>query len=67
VPFKGTTWQPGIEDTAGEERTAVLQGSAKAFPARGHWDFAADGPLGWMRGARQLASFRQADFRMSFG
>ena len=26
-----------------------------------------DGPLGWLRGARQLASFRQADFRMSFG
>jgi acetoacetate decarboxylase len=67
VPFKGNTWQPGIEDTDGEERTAVLQGSAKAFPARGRWDFAADGPLGWMRGARQLASFRQADFRMSFG
>ena len=67
VPFKGTTWQPGIEDTDGEERTAVLQGSAKVLPCRGRWDFAADGPLGWMRGARQLASFRQADFRMSFG
>lgn len=67
VPFKGTTWQPGIEDTDGEERTAVLQGSAKALPCRGRWDFAADGPLGWMRGARRLASFRQADFRMSFG
>ncbi|WP_051551288.1 acetoacetate decarboxylase family protein [Nocardioides sp. URHA0020] len=67
VPFTGTTWQPGIDDTDGEERTAVLRGSAKAFPARGRWDFAPDGPLGWMRGARQLASFRQADFRMSFG
>ncbi|MBA2956634.1 hypothetical protein GON03_01195 [Nocardioides sp. MAH-18] len=67
VPFKGTTWQPGISDTGGEERTAVLQGSAKALPCRGRWDFAADGPLGWLRGARQLASFRQADFRMSFG
>ena len=67
VPFKGTTWQPGIEDTGGEERTAVLQGSSKALPCRGRWDFAADGPLGWLRGARQLASFRQADFRMSFG
>jgi len=67
IPFKGTTWQPGIDDTDGEERTAVLQGSSKALPCRGRWDFAADGPLGWMRGARQLASFRQADFRMSFG
>ena len=67
VPFKGSTWQPGIEDTGGEERTAVLRGSSKALPCRGRWDFDADGPLGWLRGARQLASFRQADFRMSFG
>jgi acetoacetate decarboxylase len=67
IPFKGGTWQPGIEDTDGEDRTATLQGSSKALPCRGRWDFAADGPLAWMRGARQLASFRQADFRMSFG
>lgn len=67
LPFKGGTWQPGIDDTHGEERTAILQGSSKALPCRGRWDFAADGPLAWMRGARQLASFRQADFKMSFG
>jgi len=67
LKFKGGTWQPGIEDTDGQERTATLQGSSKALPCRGRWDFAADGPLDWLRGARQLASFRQADFRMSFG
>ena len=67
LPFKGGTWQPGIEDTAGEERTATLQGSSKALPARAHWDINPDGPLGWLAGARQLASFRQAAFRMSFG
>lgn len=67
LPFTGSTWQPGIEDTGGEERSAVLQGSSKALPCRGRWDFAADGPLGWLRPARQLASFRMADFRMSFG
>lgn len=67
LPFKGGTWQPGIEDTGGQERTATLQGSSKALPCRGRWDFASDGPLGWLREARQLASFRQADFRMSFG
>jgi acetoacetate decarboxylase len=67
VPFKGGTWQPGIEDTDGQERTATLQGSSKALPARGHWEFNPDGPLGWLDGARQLASFRQAAFRMSFG
>jgi hypothetical protein len=67
LPFKGGTWQPGIEDTGGEERTATLQGSSKALPARAHWDINPDGPLGWLAGARRLASFRQASFRMSFG
>jgi acetoacetate decarboxylase len=67
LPFKGGTWQPGIEDTDGAERTATLQGSSKALPARAHWDINPDGPLGWLAGARQLASFRQAAFRMSFG
>ena len=66
LPFKGGTWQPELPEGGGE-KTATLQGSSKALPCRGSWDFAADGPLGWLRGARQLASFRQADFRMSFG
>jgi acetoacetate decarboxylase len=66
-PFKGGTWQPGIEDTGGTERTATLEGSAKALPARAHWEINPAGPLGWLAGARQLASFRQAAFRMSFG
>jgi len=26
-----------------------------------------DGPLAWLRGRRTLASFRMADFRLSFG
>jgi Acetoacetate decarboxylase (ADC) len=67
LPFKGGTWQPGIDDTGGKERTATLQGSSKALPARAHWDINPAGPLGWLRGARQLASFRQASFRMSYG
>jgi hypothetical protein len=67
LPFKGGTWQPGIDDTEDEARTATLQGSSKALPARAHWEFNPDGPLGWLAGARQLASFRQAAFRMSFG
>lgn len=67
VPFKGGTWQPGIEETAGEDRTATLQGSSKTLPCRGTWEFDADGPLAWLRGARQVASFRMAGFRMSFG
>jgi hypothetical protein len=67
IPFKGGTWQPGIEDTGGEERTATLKGSSKALPCRGVWEFGADGPLAWLRDARPLASFRQAKFKMSFG
>jgi acetoacetate decarboxylase len=67
LPFKGGTWQPGIEDTGGAERTATLQGSAKTLPARAHWDINPAGPLGWLGCARQLASFRQSAFRMSFG
>jgi len=66
LPFKGETWQPGIEDTAGADRTATLQGSAKSLPCRGSWDFDREGPLGWLRDARRLASFRMAGFHMSF-
>jgi hypothetical protein len=65
IPFRGATWQPPIDDHRAPV-TAVLTGSAKALPCRGHWEFAPDGPLGWLAGARQLASFRQAGFRMSF-
>jgi acetoacetate decarboxylase len=67
IPFKGGTWQPGIDDTDDQERTATLKGSSKTLPARARWDINPDGPLGWLAGARQLASFRQASFRMSFG
>ncbi|MCW2792243.1 MAG: hypothetical protein JWO76_1341 [Nocardioides sp.] len=67
LPFRGGTWQPGIAETGHEDRTATLRGSAKMLPCRGAWEFGADGPLAWLRGARQLASFRMAGFRMSFG
>lgn len=67
VPFKGQTWQPGIADTDGEERRATLQGSARAMPCWGAWEFDPDGPLGWLAGRRAIASFRMRDFRMSFG
>jgi acetoacetate decarboxylase len=69
VPFKGKTWQlrPTTDSRAGEEVTAELTGSSKALPCKGSWSFDADGPLGWLHGKRTLASFRQADFRMSFG
>ncbi|HEX4189937.1 MAG TPA: acetoacetate decarboxylase family protein [Marmoricola sp.] len=69
LKFKGSTWQqrPASDPNAGEEVTAALVGSSKAAPCRAHWDFNPDGALGWLAGKRTLASFRQADFQMSFG
>jgi hypothetical protein len=64
LPFKGTTWQ---RRESGEEVTASLTGSSKAMPCRASWTFDPDGPLGWLHGKRTVASFRQADFAMSFG
>ncbi|MCW2857552.1 MAG: hypothetical protein JWR52_3167 [Marmoricola sp.] len=64
LPFKGNTWQRRAD---GEEVTAALVGSSRAAPCRAHWDFNPDGALGWLAGKRSIASFRQADFRMSFG
>lgn len=65
TPFKGDTWQPPIDEHA-DPVTAALTGSAKALPCRGHWEFAPDGPLGWLAGRRPLVSFRMSGFRMSF-
>ena len=69
TPFKGSTWQQRGADEPGADREVIahIAGSAKAFPARGSWDFAAQGPLGWLAGKRPLASFRMTDFQMSFG
>src|ERR1700712_1202555 len=64
LPFKGSTWQ---QRHSGEEVTAALVGSSKAAPCRATWDFNPDGALGWLAGKRSIASFRQADFTMSFG
>jgi len=66
LPFKGGTWQPELPEGGGVKK-ATLQGSSKAAPCRGKWDFNPAGPLGWLRDASQVASFRQAAFRMSFG
>ena len=66
TPFRGGTWQPPLE-AGGSPRTARLRGSAKVMPCRGRWEFEPAGPLGWLAGRRQLASFRMAGFRLTFG
>jgi hypothetical protein len=64
TPFKGATWQTR---ESGEEVVAHLTGSGKSLPCKGSWEFNPHGPLGWLAGKRSLASFRMADFEMSFG
>jgi acetoacetate decarboxylase len=66
LPLRGGTRQPPLAP-GGTPLAAAITGSAKVLPGRSHWDFDADGPLGWLRGARQLATFRLCDFRLSFG
>ncbi|MFD1948356.1 acetoacetate decarboxylase family protein [Nocardioides aestuarii] len=67
LPFRAGLWHPGLPDTGGDERVATMRGTARTTPARAHWTFEPDGPLGWLAGARQLGSLRLADFRMDFG
>jgi acetoacetate decarboxylase len=67
-PLPDATSDPGLPDADGSAPvTAVLRGSARTMACRGAWDFAPTGPLGWLRGQRQVASFRMADFTMLFG
>ncbi|WP_220454150.1 acetoacetate decarboxylase family protein [Nocardioides immobilis] len=65
TPSKGLVVQPPIDDHPAPV-TVVMAGSAKALPCRARWSFAADGPLAFLREARQLASFRMASFRLAF-
>lgn len=68
TPFKGSTWQQRPADSGPErEVVAELKGSARALPCHGSWTFHEQGPLAWLAGRRPLASFRMADFQMSFG
>lgn len=66
APFKQDTYQPELPEGGGV-KGAIMKGSAKALLARGRWDFAANGPLGYLRDATQLTSARMSDFRLSFG
>lgn len=65
LPFTGLVEQPGIAEHP-ETADVVMKGNARALPCRGRWDFAPDGPLAFLRGARQLGSFRMLDFRLAF-
>ena len=51
----------------GAEVLTPMHGSARSLPCLGSWDFDPDGPLGWLRGQRQVASLRLVDARIVFG
>lgn len=64
TPFHASTSQ--LRDGVSEV-VASMTGSSKTFPALATWDFAADGPLGFLHGRRPVASFRLTDLRLTFG
>ena len=66
LPLRGGTRQPPLVPGA-LPVAAAIAGTARVLPGRGHWDFDADGPLAWLCGGRQLATFRLHDFRLAFG
>lgn len=65
APFRGTVTQPGLPEHP-EPATVRMSGSARSLPCRARWELPAAGPLGLLRGARQLGSFRLAGLRLTF-
>jgi acetoacetate decarboxylase len=64
TPFHAATSQLR---QGGSEVVTSMTGSSKTFPALASWDFAADGPLGFLHGRRPVASFRLTELRLTFG
>lgn len=64
TPFAATTSQ--LRET-GEEVVTPMRGSTRALPAWATWEFAPDGPLGFLHGRRPTVSFRLSDVRVTFG
>lgn len=56
-----------VQTLEGATVASRSRASGRVRPARATWTFAADGPLGWLRGARPLTSVVADEFAMSFG
>ena len=69
APFHASTSQLRDDPSTGPGHEVVtsMTGSSKTFPALASWDFAADGPLGFLHDRRPVASFRLTDLRLTFG
>lgn len=64
TPFRFTVAQQREDGTP--VLTAVA-GTSRNMPARGRWDFGAEGSLAWLHGRSPVGSFRLGDFRLTFG
>jgi acetoacetate decarboxylase len=70
APFRAAAAQVRPGAGAGHPAAEVvtpMAGSARTLPALGSWEFAADGPLGFLHGRAPLTSFRLTDVRLRFG
>jgi acetoacetate decarboxylase len=63
LPIKASVRQP----RNGSEVETSLSGSGRSLPCLAHWEFAAEGPLGWLTGKQPVVSARVRDFSVSFG
>ncbi len=64
TPFRASTLQHRAD---GREVVTGFGGSTRALPCLGMWQFAPQGPLGWLKGRQPVVSWRLPDFRMTFG
>ncbi|MEZ5097254.1 MAG: hypothetical protein R2731_14830 [Nocardioides sp.] len=62
IPFRAATTQRHEDGT---DATGDVTGSARSLPCLAHWDFAAEGPLGWLAGQQPFLSLRARDVRMT--
>ena len=64
VPVRLSTVQERADGTAVR---AGVAGRARISPCRIRWEFAAGGPLSWLRGRRPVAFWQVDDFAITFG
>lgn len=62
VPFRAVTAQ--VHDD-GTDAAGTVAGDARSLPCLAHWEFAADGPLGWLAGLQPMVSLRARDVRLT--
>jgi hypothetical protein len=70
LPLAATTVQrrePADGTGSGGEVDTPWTGSSRTLPALATWEFAEDGPLGFLHDRRPLVSFRLRDVRLRFG